>query len=382
MAKSIELFNQEQYSDVHFLVNDKEFFLMSHFIKDVPFFASALNELPKVQKISANADVSLCLVGKRIIKLVDEVNIDILTQILKSLYGDEMKITNDNVNEMYKISVLLGMTSLTNQCIKLLENSINLQTLLSDYQKAIEEKSELIPIYEKSFKNNIYFLPKNDVIKFFEILSPNDVYSILQSDDLAYDEQLVYEIASNYCFKLSDTKVMSFVRLCALSNEFLVTQIKNNPLISKDKYLEELENRVHPTKTSALRNMSSAIKFGIFGKKYDGYRSLTKQEFCTDTFKDLFIKQYNNHGIIGLDDYEGDILFVENYEIKHNKLRLRLSGKLVKGQKIKLVNNNFDKNLGKYSGKILDSLDSSLKCGNPGNFQDDVEIFILHYIHF
>src|SRR5690606_4398426 len=81
----------------------------------------------------------------------------------------------------------------------------------------------------KSFKNNIYFLPKNDVIKFFEILSPNDVYSILQSDDLAYDEQLVYEIASNYCFKLSDTKVMSFVRLCALSNEFLVTQIKNNP---------------------------------------------------------------------------------------------------------------------------------------------------------
>jgi len=160
---------------------------------------------------------------------------------------------------------------------------------------------------------------------------PLDIFNLFA--DNIHDMSLLYEVAENYCEKVSiseDDKVhiMSHINLDEISGELLVTKIKNNPYIAKDAYLTFVENYVRkhkvvtlPLKTSELNpqgihsdsfgigKRSDCFGIGKHSKKYEGYRLITSEECISPTFVGRFVEQYQrNNGLLSLDDFFGDVL--------------------------------------------------------------------------
>src|SRR5690606_9036320 len=118
------------------------------------------------------------------------------------------------------------------------------------------------------------------------------------------DEMLMYEITENYCIGLSDNqqkeKLFSCIILNKLSGDVLVTKVKNNSHINKEKYYEALENIARDHKIFK-RNM---FAFGKLKGSYHGYRLVTAEECKSSRFIQRLDDHYQiNNGLMSLDDF-------------------------------------------------------------------------------
>lgn len=323
------IFNNPTISDIVLTVNGEQFHLFSQILeKHTDFF-----KVPKSDsQLVSSSGKMIVLVSKELFNVDDPLlKSEFVNAVLKFVYGFPLEVTADNATDVFHVSSKFKITNLTKKCTDLLSKDIKSETLMDDYLKVINEVSPLKGIYETKFKLTMDEYDKDKVFQFTAKLSFDDFHSLVALD-VDCNETLIYGIVENYCSEISDDqlkeKLFSCIKLNKLPGDVLVTKIKNNPHINKEKYYQTLENIA---KNHYIRSIyGNKFAFGKLRSSYKGYRLVTEEEWKSPTFIKLFGDEYRrNDGLLSLDSFKADIIYNDGYAIRLDAGHMRLDNKIV-----------------------------------------------------
>jgi len=328
------------FSDVVLVFNEEKYFLASVLVKEyapylfaefehrsAPTIPSILSSDLTPEQVISNLTslVSKAYNKKTINMTAPSISRETLNAVLGSMYGQTLEITSLNILEVYEISKQFGIKHLMEECKKVYHNSITLDNLFDFYQRALSEKSPLLEITQNYLIANMISLPRDQLLAFVEKLSEDDIIDILTSNDLNCNEDLVYEMADRWCKQSNldashKQEVMSYVKLDLLSSKLLVNEVKRNPYVTGNRYVQILEARALASdKTNNLLRRSTSISLIAIGKlhsTYDNYRLITKEEVNTTAFRTLFKQEYDKlNGIYSLDDFAVDLVCCQDHNL-------------------------------------------------------------------
>src|SRR5579872_3660887 len=317
-------YNDPDHSDATLTVNNTKYHLLLPLVKrSAPLLFKLFEEVPKTSESSVsppeqaivNLMAALMKSQKKTFSISDATLAnDVVNAVLESMYGKSVDITTENLVVVYNLSTKFGMTYLSDQCLEMFKKTIKLETLVVDYQKALEEKSPFENLLKINLINNLGGVPKSQLLEFTSKLSYDVVKELITSHEKICTEDLIYEIVDGWCKNHTTTiepqsiELISLIKLEMLSVEMLTTQVKSNPLISGSNYTQALESIIKSSvknpKQSKLSNAPDLV-VGSLKWIYQGYRLITNKEVLTEKFRLLFTKEYHRlNGLYCIDNFE------------------------------------------------------------------------------
>lgn len=322
-----EFYNDPNHSDATLTVNDTKYHLLLPLVKKcAPLLFKEFEEVHKTsetpaslpEQALANLIAALIKSQKKTLSISDAtITNDVVNVVLESMYGKSVVITLDNLMVVYKLSTRFGMTYLSDQCLEMFKKTINVETLVGNYQKALEEKSPFENLLKVQLVNNLDIVPKTHLLEFTSKLNYDTVKELVSAPDRFCMEDLIYEIIDGWYkshtgeqLYTEPYELISLVKLERLSVEMLTTQVKYNPLISNTSYTRALElivkSAVKNHKHSNLSNdHGHNLVFGKLNGTYQGYRLIINDEVLTEKFRSLFAREYIYfEGLYCIDDID------------------------------------------------------------------------------
>jgi len=296
-------------------------------------------------------------IGKKNVK-IDEptVSKETVENVLEYIYGQtELKLSESNAREYYHLNASFGIAGLTEKSLEMIKKSIKPETALEEYLKlnghnsplaqvfcdyilaniSLLPKESLITDHNKlkgiasslavAFYDhliaNIAVVPKDQLITFTNKLSYEEVTSLLKSDKLSCSEELIFDIAENWCNAnkvdgaeaFAKQELMYLTRLGKLSVEFLMSRVKLNGHVAENDYLKAMEESGKSrTRQSAFRiSATNAPKFalGNMNGAYPGYSLMTTTQITSKKLGQLLKKEHDTHnGIYCLESGDGELI--------------------------------------------------------------------------
>jgi hypothetical protein len=236
------------------------------------------------------------------------------------------------------------MTEVLVQCTNFLSKPESLEVFLKIHSKiltnAVEHK-ELQVSFMKHLKN----VSTEKAITMANQMTLDDLVKFTSLDQMPLNEDVVYEICENWCKAREHTltlelgiKLMDNVKLELLSSDLLLSKVKTNPYISKDRYHQVLESILAASTPKKCTSRCSGRLFaiGTYTGTYDNYRLITINEVQTNKFVQKFTEDYQTHnGVYCLDNFKGDVLHCQldnegrsialEVKVEHMVTRLRMN---------------------------------------------------------
>jgi hypothetical protein len=222
------------------------------------------------------------------------VNKGVIEMVLKHLYDGTSDITLANVSEVHVLCQRFGIKGLIEKCEKLMTESIKVETLLEDYQKAIDDKSEfLMKLHKDVLCKNLQNMPPSKLFEFVIKLSFEDFLDLVRTTNSDCNLGLMYDLIENWSRANTSSEkdvqipqLLTHVKLEKLSAKFLITKVKLNPYVDSDTLWKALEVSIlhnHPQHLFALGKKDSC---------YDGYHLTTDQELSEERYRNLLYLEY------------------------------------------------------------------------------------------
>jgi hypothetical protein len=335
-------YNNPMFSDIVLVFNEEKYYLSMQIIKEyasllfkefealpAPSAPTVSLDLPPEQ-ILANLTslVSKAYQKKTLTMANPAISKETLNAVFEFMYGMTLEITSLNSSAIYMVCIKFGVKELIEKCEKEYQSHITLETLFDVYQKAISEKSPFFSLLKNYLSENLRYLPQDKLLAFTNGLSEEDITNIVKSDKSNCEEDLIYEIADSWCRSTDSANkhvLMSHIKLELLSSKLLITNVKNNPNILSNRYVEILEARTLASlKSDSLSRVGhgiSSIAIGKLHSTYEGYRLITKEEASTRKFLSLFKQEYEKlNGIYSLDDFLVDLVCCQGYNLIRKNL--------------------------------------------------------------
>jgi hypothetical protein len=326
------VYNNPLHSDVVLELNDTKYYLILTVIKRAaPLLFEEFETIPNptlpippssdlpIDQLLANLVTSLSKPKKTLKMTVTGVTQGVADMLLKSMYGRYLSIHSSNALEVHQLSTRFGMNDITPECINVVKESIKIPTLLEDYQKALSENSPFKQIYFDAMVDNLGLFPMAKVLEFINKMTFEVITQFVSNPKLNCTEDLVYEMIDSWIHTNGANteqyqSLVSKIKLELLSFELLTSKVKLSPVIDQAVYVKVLETKIFNHKVlKYLRNgdVEQGFAIGRIDQTYDGYRLLTSQDICTNSFRKLFNDHYiSKNGILCLDSFEANNLCI------------------------------------------------------------------------
>lgn len=183
-----------------------------------------------------------------VLKLMsDDVDEELLETLVDFAYTKQVKINQDNVNQLFNAADCLRFAGLKEACFRYLLRTLDTDNCLEMWVFAAAHEGVDGGLEEKAFE----MVKKNfkDLVKtppFMEIEFEN-LESLLQSDDIAVEkEEEVYEASMKWLEHSKERrvyvgKVISLIRLQLMDLNYLMDNVEQNDLVrSNQKSIDEL----------------------------------------------------------------------------------------------------------------------------------------------
>jgi|SRR5579872_84988 len=333
---SKSLYNNPNHADLVLIFNDVKYHLLSVVVQQYAPLLYAEFEKVQTPSIATSTDPTIDqmmasltslisrLPQRKTLTITDQtISQELVNAILETMYGKSMEITIATLSSVYTLSTKFGIEYLKKSCLEVFQKSVNVATLIEDYQKAIVEKSPLESVYKEILVGNLMRVPKDKLLSFTNQLSLKDITELITNPNLGCTEDWVWELIENRSDK---SELVSYVQLEKLSTP---TLLKVKSYVPLETYTVVLEKHLAQLSTligSSFRTGISMIALGKLNGKYPGYRLLTKKDFDTHLNKimDVFKNDYTSNGIYCLDDLTPGVVCCAERNIAHDDHYLRV----------------------------------------------------------
>jgi len=252
------------------------------------------------------------LFKKKVVKISDPLlTKEAILKMIDFVHGKKIEKYSDDL--MYAC-IFFGISNFAH-----LLSEMSSELFLKYYLKFIQTNDILLSDCEKWFKSHVNTY--SNLIDFTSQLSLEYLTSILSSDDLVCDEDLIYEIANNYCVVHNKPEILSCVRFSLLPSLTIIDKVKKNPNISPEQFNIVLENRL--LKKMDIHRGFSKEKYiiGAADETYEGYRLVTTNEIKSLIFlNDLNLFYETKKGLLSIQNFMGGYLCGSTHAFKFMEL--------------------------------------------------------------
>jgi hypothetical protein len=351
---SKSLYNNPNHADLVLVFNDVKYHLLSVVVQEyAPLLYAEFEKVqppavatttdPTIDQMMASLTNLISRIPNRKTLTISDPTIskELVNAILESMYGKPMEITIAVLTSVYILSSRFGMEYLKKNCLEVFQKSINMQTLVEDYQRAVTEKSPFESIYKSLLTSNLSKIPKDKLLSFTKQMSKMDIVELLTSPSLNVIEDLVWEIIE--C-RSDKADLISLVQLDKLSTQ---TLLKVKQHVTSETYATALEKHFTCFGHSmySTPRLGSTFAIGKINGKYPNYHLMTKEEFCANTssITEHFKNTYTNQkGVYCLEDLPESVVCCQGYPLMIGGWFIRAIGPNTKDTYVTLISRNDD----------------------------------------